>query len=223
MTAHPTEPKTTLYEQLARIGKALGHPCRLELVDLLSQGPRTVEVLAQHTQQSLANTSHHLQVLRRTRLIEAKKAGLYVTYRLADPHVSRFFLDLRRLGEARLTEIGQVQRQYREARSAMESVDGDELLRRVRRGEVTILDVRPTEEYLAGHLPGAHSIPLAALKKRLAELPKHREVVAYCRGPYCVMAINAVELLRKKGYRAHRLELGVADWHARGWALEEGA
>ena len=212
-----------MYEQLARIGKALAHPCRLELVDLLSQGPRTVEVLAQHTGQSLANTSHHLQVLRRTRLVEAEKAGLYVTYRLADPHVSRFFLDLRRLGEARLAEIEQVRRQYRNARGAMESVDSDELLRRVRRGEVTTLDVRPAEEYLAGHIPGARSIPLAELKKRLAELPRHRDVVAYCRGPYCVMAIDAVELLRKKGYRAHRLELGVADWHARGWRIEKGA
>lgn len=223
MNAPATGLRTAVYEHLARIGKALAHPSRLELVDLLSQGPRTVEVLAQHTGQSLANTSHHLQVLRRARLVEAEKAGLYVTYRLADPHVSRFFLDLRRLGEARLAEIEQVRRQYRDARGAMESVDSDELLRRVRRGEVTILDVRPAEEYRAGHVPGARSIPLAELKKRLAELPRHREVVAYCRGPYCVMAIDAVELLRKRGYRAHRMELGVADWHARGWRIEKGA
>jgi rhodanese-related sulfurtransferase len=215
--------KTTVYEHLARIGKALAHPRRLEMIDLLSQGPRTVEVLAQHTGQSLANTSHHLQILRRARLVDAEKAGLYVTYQLADPHVSRFFLNLQRLGEARLAEIEQVRREYREARGAMESVDGDELLRRVRRGEVTILDVRPVEEYRAGHGPGARSIPLAELRKRLTELPRHREVVAYCRGPYCVMAIDAVELLRKKGYRAHRMELGVADWHARGWRLEKGA
>src|SRR3990172_4390982 len=223
MNAPATGPSTAVYEQLARIGKAFAHPCRLELVDLLSQGPRTVEVLARQTRQSLANTSHHLQVLRRARLVEAEKAGLHVTYQLADPHLSLFFLDLRRLGEARLAEIEQVRRQYRDARGAMESVDGDELLRRVRRGEVTILDVRPTEEYLAGHIPGAHSIPLAALRKRLAELPRRREVVAYCRGPYCVMAIDAVELLRKRGYRAHRMELGVVDWRARGWAIEKGA
>jgi len=212
-----------VYEHLARIGKALAHPRRLELVDLLSQGPRTVAVLAQYTRQSLANTSHHLQILRHARLVDAEKAGLYVTYRLADPRVSRFFLDLRRLGEARLAEIEQVRRQYRDARGAMESVDGEELLRRVHGGEVTILDVRPAEEYLAGHIPDARSIPLAELKKRLAELPRDREVVAYCRGPYCVMAIDAVELLRKKGYRAHRMELGVADWHARGWRIEKGA
>jgi rhodanese-related sulfurtransferase len=212
-----------LYKHLARIGKALAHPSRLELVDLLSQGPGTVQALAHLTGQSLANTSHHLQVLRRARLVDGEKAGLYVTYRLVDPDVSRFFLDLRCLGEARLAEIEQVRRQYREARGAMESVDGDELLRRVRRGEVTILDVRPAEEYRAGHVPGARSIPLAELKKRIAELPRHRDVVAYCRGPYCVMAIDAVEFLRKKGYRAHRMELGVADWHARGWRIEKGA
>lgn len=215
--------RTAIYEQLARIGKALAHPSRLELVDLLSQGPRTVEVLAQHTGQSLANTSHHLQILRRARLVDAQKAGLYVTYRLADPCVSSFFLELRRLGESRLAEIEQVRRQYFEARGAMESVDGDELLRRVRSGEVTILDVRPAEEYQAGHIPGARSMPLAEIEKRLAELPRHREVVAYCRGPYCVMAIHAVELLRKNGYRAHRMEQGVADWRARGWRLEKGA
>ena len=215
--------RTAIYDQLARLGKALGHPCRLELVDLLSQGPRTVEALAQQTRQSLANTSHHLQVLRRARLVEAEKTGLYVTCRLSDPHVGRFFLDLRRLGESRLAEIEQVRRQFRDARGAMESVDADELLRRVRSGDVTILDVRPSEEYRAGHIPGARSIPLADLRKRLAELPRRRDVVAYCRGPYCVMAIDAVELLRKKGYRAHRLELGVTDWHAHGWRIEKGA
>ena len=223
MIAPATGLKAAVYEHLARIGKALAHPRRLELIDLLSQGPRTVEVLARHAGQSFANTSHHLQVLRRARLVDAEKAGLYVTYQLADPHVSRFFLDLQRLGEARLAEIEQVRRQYREARGAMESVDRDELLRRVRGGELTILDVRPAEEYRAGHVPGARSIPLAELKNRLAELPRHREVVAYCRGPYCVMAIDAVELLRKKGYRAHRMELGVTDWHARGWRIEKGA
>jgi rhodanese-related sulfurtransferase len=212
--------KTAIYEQLARISKALASPCRLELLDLLSQGPRTVEALAQQTGHSLANTSHHLQVLRRARLVEAEKAGLYVTYRLADTKVSTFFLDLRRLAESRLAEVEQVTRQYLEARGALESVSSDELLRRVRSGEVTTLDVRPREEYRAGHIPGALSVPLPELKKRLAELPKGREVVAYCRGPYCVMAIEAVGLLRKRGFRAHRMEQGVADWRARGWRVE---
>lgn len=215
--------KATMYEQLARIGKALASPGRLELLDLLAQGPRTVEDLAREAGQSLANTSHHLQVLRSARLVEAEKAGLYVTYRLADIDVSTFFVGLRRLAESCLAEVEQVTRQYLEARGALESVGSDELLRRVRTGEVTILDVRPREEYRAGHIPGAFSVPLPELKKRLAELPKRREVVAYCRGPYCVMAIEAVELLRKRGFRAHRMEQGIADWRARGWRVAQGA
>jgi rhodanese-related sulfurtransferase len=154
--------------------------------------------------------------------VEAEKAGLYVTYRLADANVSTFFLDLRRLAESRLAEIEQVTRRYLAARGAMESVGRDELLRRVRRGEVTILDVRPREEYRAGHIPGALSVPLPELKRRLTEFPKDREVVAYCRGPYCVMAIEAVDLLRKKGFRAHRMEDGVVEWRARRWRVETG-
>jgi rhodanese-related sulfurtransferase len=224
MTAknRPTPLKTAIYEQIARVTKAAASPNRLELLDLLSQGARTVEALARQTGQTVATTSHHLQVLRRARLVDAQKAGLYVTYRLADRQVGDFLLHLRRLAEARLAEIEQITRQYLEARGALESVDGDELLRRVRSGEATILDVRPPEEYRAGHIPGALSLPLSELKKRLAELPKGREVVAYCRGPYCVMAIEAVELLRKRGFRAYRMEQGVTDWRARGWRVESG-
>ena len=212
--------KAAIYEQIARIGRATASPGRLELLDLLSQGPRTVEALATELGHSVANTSHHLQVLRRARLVEAEKAGLYVTYRLADTAVGTFFLALRRLAEARLAEVEQVTRQYLDARGALESVNTDELIRRVRSGDVTILDVRPPEEYRAGHIPGALSVPLSELKTRLAELPKDREVVAYCRGPYCVMAIEAVALLRKRGFRAHRMEQGVADWRARGWRVD---
>ena len=182
--------KAAIYEQIARIGHATASPGRLELLDLLSQGPRTVEALATELGHSVANTSHHLQVLRRARLVEAEKAGLYVTYRLADTAVSTFFLALRRLAEARLAEVEQVTRQYLDARGALESVSRDELLHRVRSGDVTILDVRPREEYRAGHIPGALSVPLSEVKKRLAELPKDREIVAYCRGPYCVMALE---------------------------------
>ncbi|HEY5617723.1 MAG TPA: metalloregulator ArsR/SmtB family transcription factor [Vicinamibacterales bacterium] len=212
--------KAAIYEQIARIGHATASPGRLELLDLLSQGPRTVEALATELGHSVANTSHHLQVLRRARLVEAEKAGLYVTYRLADTAVSTFFLALRRLAEARLAEVEQVTRQYLDARGALESVSRDELLHRVRSGDVTILDVRPREEYRAGHIPGALSVPLSEVKKRLAELPKDREIVAYCRGPYCVMAIEAVALLRKRGFQAHRMEEGVADWRARGWRVD---
>jgi rhodanese-related sulfurtransferase len=215
--------KDTLYGQLARLGKAVSAPKRLELLDLLCQGPRTVEALAGQAGLSMANASQHLQVLRAARLVEGEKKGLYVEYRLADDEVSRFFVVLRGLAEARLTEVDRAVRDYFEERGAMEAVEGDELLRRAKKGEVTVLDVRPAEEYRAGHLPGALSIPVTELEARLGELPRGREVVAYCRGPYCVMAIEAVDLLREEGFTAHRLEEGVADWRARGWRLEREA
>ena len=213
--------KDSIYEQFARLGKAVSAPKRLELLDLLCQGPRTVEALAGQAALSVANASQHLQILRAARLVDAEKRGLYVEYRLADEDVCRFFHALRGLAETRLAEVEQVTRAYLTERGAMEPVQGSELLRRVRDGEVTVVDVRPSEEYRAGHIPGALSVPLSELKKRLAELPKEREVVAYCRGPYCVMAIEAVELLRKKGFKAHRMEQGVVDWRARGWRIEK--
>jgi rhodanese-related sulfurtransferase len=214
--------KSAIYEQTARLGQATASPSRLELLDLLSHGPRTVEALAQQIGQSLAITSHHLQVLRRARLVDAEKAGVYVTYRLADPQVGDFFLSLRSLAESRLIEVQQVTRQYLEQRGALEAVDNDELVRRVRGGEVTLIDVRPREEYVAGHIPGAISVPLADLPKRVRELRKRNDIVAYCRGPYCVMAIDAVDLLRRKGVRAHRMEHGVAEWRAQGWRVDTG-
>jgi rhodanese-related sulfurtransferase len=214
--------KDTIYEQFARVGKAVSAPKRLELLDLLCQGPRTVEALAGEAAISTANASQHLQILRAARLVEAEKKGLFVEYRLADEMVCRFFQALRGLAESRLAEVEQVRRAYFEQRGAMETIRADELLRRVRNGEVTLLDVRPPEEFRAGHIPGALSIPLPELKKRLPDLPKSRKVVAYCRGPYCVLAVEAVELLRKKGFRAHRIEQGVADWRARGWRVETG-
>jgi rhodanese-related sulfurtransferase len=218
----PTSLSSAIYRQIARIGQAAASPSRLELLDLLSQGDRTVDALARQTGQSVATTSHHLQVLRRARLVEAEKAGLYVTYRLADPQVGAFVLELRRLAESRLAEIEQVTRQYLERRNTLEPVDNAELIRRVRGGEVTVIDVRPREEYVAGHIPGALSVPLADLPKRLGELRKRRDIVAYCRGPYCVMALDAVDLLRDKGFRAHRLEHGVPEWRAHGWRVASG-
>lgn len=220
--SRPPALKAAVYEQLARIGRAAASPSRLELLDLLSQGPRTVETLARQTGQSVAATSHHLQVLRRARLVEAQKKGLFVTYRLADPQVGEFFLHLRRLAESRLAEVEQVTRQYLGQRGALEAIDRDELVRRVRAGDVTLIDVRPREEYEAAHLPGAISVPIADLARRSRELPKRRHVVAYCRGPYCVMALDAVQLLRRRGFRAHRLDEGVAEWRARGWRVETG-
>jgi rhodanese-related sulfurtransferase/DNA-binding transcriptional ArsR family regulator len=221
-TPRPASLKSAIYQQIARIGRAAASASRLELLDLLSQGPRTVEALAGQTGHSVATTSHHLQVLRRARLVDAEKAGLYVTYRLADPQVGDFFLQLRRLAESRLAEVQQVTRQYLDRRGALEPVDNDELVRRVRAGEVTLIDVRPREEYVAGHIPGAISVPLAELPGRLRHLPRRQAVVAYCRGPYCVMALDAVDLLRRKGIRAHRLEQGVAEWRAQGWRVATG-
>lgn len=211
--------KDTVYEQLARVGKAVAAPKRLELLDLLCQGPRTVEVLAGQAALSVANASRHLQVLRGAGLVESEKRGLYVEYRLANEQVGRFYLALRKLAESRNAEIDRVARAFFEQRDDLEAVPRGELLRRVRHGEVTVLDVRPAEEYRAGHIPGALSIPVGEIKARLAELPKGRDVVAYCRGPYCVMAVEAVTILRRKGIRAHRLEEGVLEWRARGWPV----
>lgn len=212
--------KDAIYEQLGRIGKALGSPRRLELLDLLCQGPRTVDTLAHEAGQSLANTSQHLQVLRSARLVEAERHGLFVTYRLADERVCELFMELRALAESRLAEIRTVTREFMEGRGEMLAVDREALVSKIRTGEVTLLDVRPSEEYQAGHLPGAISVPLADLERRLARLPRGREVVAYCRGPYCVLAVQAVELLRQRGFQATRMEEGVPDWRARGLPIE---
>lgn len=212
--------KDALYGEFARLGKAVAAPKRVELLELLCQAPRTVEALSVQASLSIANTSQHLQVLRAARLVEAEKKGLYVEYRIAGEDVAQFVLTLRKLAASRLTEVHHVTRTYFEARGVMDPVAGEELVRRVKSGEVTVLDVRPAEEYRAGHIPGARSIPVTELKARLMELPKGQEVVAYCRGPYCVMALEAVTVLRKKGFRASRMDLGVMDWRARGWRIE---
>ncbi len=212
----------TVYEQLSRIGKAVASPPRLELLDLLCQGPRTVEALAREAGLTVANCSQHLRVLHGARLVETKKEGLYVNYRLADSAVCEFFRSLRILGEKRLAEIESLLRQFREERELLEPVEVKALLRRIRRGEVTVLDVRPPEEYRAGHIPGAVSLPLKDLKSRLAKLSRGREIVAYCRGPYCVLAKEAVSLLKAKGFNARRMECGVPDWRALGLPVVSG-
>jgi len=213
--------KDQVFEQFARVGKAVGSPKRLELLDLLSQGPRTVESLADQAGLTLANASQHLQVLRGARLVEAEKGGLFVTCRLAEG-VEEFTLALRRLAEARLAEVAATTRAFLEERGSMETVDSAELLTRALTGSVTVLDVRPAEEYRAGHLANARSIPLGELRSRLGELPRDREVIAYCRGPYCVLALDAVLLLREEGFAAHRLESGPPDWRAAGVRVETG-
>jgi len=214
--------KSAIYEQLARVGKALASPLRLELLDLLAQGPKNVDLLARQTGQSRANTSQHLQVLRSARLVETSKSGLFVTYRLAGDEVADHYRALRRLAEARLTEIESITSDFLSSRGQLEEIDGDELVSRVRRGDVTVLDVRPESEYAHGHLPGAISVPLADLEDRLQALPMDKEVVAYCRGPYCVYSVEAVELLRARGFKATRLDDSVHDWRARGGRVVVG-
>lgn len=214
--------KTAIYEQFARIGKAISNPARLELLDLLCQGPRTVEALAREANLGVANTSQQLKALRVARLVEAEKSGLFVTYRLADEQVCRFFQSLRALSETRLAEVREIAREFLADRKGLEPVDRDVLLARVRDGAATVLDVRPAEEYRAGHIPGALSIPLKELERRLSDLPRRRDIVAYCRGPYCVLAVEAVELLRARGFRAFRMEQGVQDWRAEGLPVFTG-
>jgi rhodanese-related sulfurtransferase len=214
--------KDAIYEQFARIGKAVSSPKRLELLDLLCQGERTVEVLARESGLTVANASQHLQILRAARLVEAEKEGLFVIYRLADQTVCEFFLAMRVLAESQLAEVEQIKRRFLEGREGMEPVDRDALLQLVNGGAVTVLDVRPVEEYNAGHIPGALSIPLKELMLRLTELPHDQEIVAYCRGPYCVLSIEAVEMLRARGFQAVRLEEGIQDLRAIGFPIAEG-
>jgi len=208
-------PKRALYAQLARIAKATASPVRLELLDLLTQAPRTVEMLARLLGQPLANTSHHLKVLRQARLVDTVRAGQFITYHLADAAVADLLLRMRSIADARLTEIGAITRAYVDRRGLLEPVAQDELLRRVDAGSVTLIDVRPAAEFAAGHLPGAISMPLDELHHRAQELPTDREVVAYCRGPYCVLSFEAMALLRARGFTAHRLHAGVVEWRAR--------
>ncbi len=212
--------RDAIYSEFARIGKAVSSPKRLELLDLLCQSARTVEALASETGMTVANTSHHLQVLRAARLVETEKQGLFVEYRLADDAVCEFYRSMRRLGESRLAEVEQIAHRFMDGREGLEPVDRTALRERIRDGLVTVIDVRPPEEYRAGHIPGAMSVPLRELEARLSELPRDQEIVAYCRGPYCVLAVHAVERLNAEGYRAVRLEDGVQDWRALGFPVE---
>jgi len=211
--------KDAIYEQFSRIGKAVSSPKRLELLDLLCQGERTVEVLANEANISLANASQHLKVLRTARLVESEKRGQFVIYRIVDEAVCKFFLSMRVLAERELAEVEQLKRRFLGGKEGMEPVDRNSLIQRVKEGAVIVLDVRPMEEYQSGHIPGAISIPLEELEQRLSELPQDQEIVAYCRGPYCLLAIHAVEILRAKGFHAIRMEEGVQDWRARGFPV----
>lgn len=208
--------KDQLYDQFSRIGKALASPARLEILDLLSQGEKSVEQLADQARLGIKNASAHLRTLRGARLVEARKEPPYIFYRLADDAVVRVVRDLQALAHQRLAEVEQITRLYFESPAEMEPIDAGELLRRLEAEEVTVLDVRPLDEFRAGHIPGAVSMPLEELERRLTEIPQHRPVIAYCRGRFCVFAVEAVETLRQRGFVAQRMESGVPEWRLAG-------
>lgn len=212
--------KHELFTQFARIGKVLSNPNRLELLELAAQGPRSVEELARTAGLTVANASQHLQELRQAGLVTARKQGLRVYYEVSGDDVIELLDVLRRVSDQRIADVQKLVDAYLTAKDDLEPVPATELLGRVRKGLVTVLDVRPAEEYRAGHLPGAVNVPLAQLQSRLKKLPKDKEIVAYCRGPYCVLAFEAVARLRAKGYKAKRLEAGFPEWKVAGFPVE---
>jgi len=214
------EPKQALFEQLAVIARALGSAARLELLDFLAQGERNVEELARVAGLSVANTSKHLQQLKAAGLVEAHRDGKHIRYQLSDDHTLDAIRDLRILAEAHLDRVGDLVSSYLRSRDALEPLPASELLDRARHGLVTVVDVRPPEEYAQGHISGALNIPLDKLKLRLKELPRDREIVAYCRGPWCVLSYEAVARLRKAGIEARRLEDGLPEWRQAGLPVE---
>ncbi len=215
--------KDSLYEEFARIGKVLSHAKRLELLNLLAQGERSVEELASEARLGVTTASAHLQVMRQSRLVERRKAGTRVYYRLANDAVYLLLRSLQDLAETRLTEVQSLARAYFESRDELEPIARDELLSRIETGEAMVIDVRPLAEFEAGHIPGARSIPLEELSQKLAELPADAEIVAYCRGPYCVLAPQALEILHAGGRRARRLQDGFPEWRLAGLPVEAGS
>ena len=212
--------KRDLCEQFARIGKALSSGKRLEMLEFLAQGERSVEPLARMTGLSIANTSQHLQQLRQAGLVTARKEGLFVYYRIAGDGIVRLLASLRAVGEEHLSDVDRLVKLFLAGKDTLEPVPAQELWQRVKQGLVTVLDVRPPEEYAQGHIRGAINVPVAELKKRLHQIPAGQEVVAYCRGPYCLLAYDAVQVLRKKGIKARRLEAGYPEWKSAGLPVE---
>jgi rhodanese-related sulfurtransferase len=214
-------PKQAILASLAEVAQALGHPHRLELLEHVAQGMRSVEELSTRTKLNFANTSRHLQILRRARLVETERRGKRVLYRLVgDIEVVELMRALGRLGERNLAEVNRIMTDYFHARDALEPVSREDMAARLRDGLVTVLDVRPEDEFALGHLPGALNIPLGKLEQRLADLPADREIIAYCRGPYCVLSFEAVAALRSRGYPVRRLEDGFPEWKAAGLPVE---
>lgn len=218
----PAQIKASLADEFARLGKALSSGRRIELLDLLCQAERSVETLARLTGMGVTNTSQHLQILRAARLVEVRKEGTRSLYGVSDPAVCAFLYEMQRLARTRLGEADRIARDYFDRRDELEPVGREDLLDRVRRNDVVVIDVRPAEEYQAGHVAGAISIPLDELKSRLAEIPRDAEVVAYCRGPFCVLAPQALDILREAGILARRLDGGLPEWRADGHPVEVG-
>lgn len=216
-------PKLALFAEFAAVAKSLGHTHRLELLEQLAQGERPVEVLADRTGLSVANASQHLQQMRRAGLVTNRRDGKFVYYRLSDDEVLELLAALRRIAERNVAEVERVVRSYFNERDSMEEVSRSELLERSRTGTALILDVRPEDEFALGHLPGALNIPLRELQRRLDEMDPGQEIVAYCRGPYCVLSYEAVSMLRARGFKARRLEDGLPEWRAAGLPISVGS
>jgi rhodanese-related sulfurtransferase len=214
------KPKDLLFDQVARVGKALASPKRLELLELLSQGENTVEALATEAAIDIKLASAHLKVLREARLVETRREGRFIAYRLSGDDVTSLWLNLRAVAEQHLVELRVALEQIFAAPERLSAESRTGLLEKARRGEVIVIDVRPEVEYRFGHLPCARSLPLAELERRLAELPADKEIVAYCRGPFCLLSDEAVRLLRERGFKAHRITDGVAEWAAEGLPVE---
>jgi rhodanese-related sulfurtransferase len=218
------KPKHAIFSSLAEVARAIGNANRLDLLEYLAQGSRSVEHLAILSGMTIANTSRHLQILRRARLVDTVRQGKYIVYSLAgDAEVVTLLKALGGVGQRNIAEVGRVMNDYFNARDSMEPVAREDLAGRIADGLVTVLDVRPEDEFEAGHLPGARNIPVDELDRRLGELPRDVEIVAYCRGPYCVFAVDAVAELRAKGFNARRLEDGFPEWKAAGLAVETKA
>jgi rhodanese-related sulfurtransferase len=215
-----SDPKSRLYEHLARVGTAFASAARLKLLEFVAQGERSVDALAAMSGLSIANCSKHLQVLRQAGLVTARKEGLRVYYAIAGDDVVALYSALQRVAENRVAEVERLVRTWLAHRDELEPVAPAELMERAKKGLVTVLDVRPAEEYAAGHLPGAINVPVDRLESQLAKLPRRKEIVAYCRGPYCLMSFEAVAALRKRGLKARRLENGFPEWRAAGLPVE---